>query len=159
VDIAACVDREWHGLDKIAALRPGMRIAVGVGSRVISNQATMVREVVGRLRACGCRLFVTPGITAQEAAGCVMTIFTTGRGAPAGFATPLLRVASTSAIAKRKAGWVDCNAGVLMQGKTMDEAAEALFNMVLKVAGGEIQTVAEANRYRQIGFFKDGVTD
>ena len=127
----------------------------------------IVRDVIpygGRIKKNGFNLLSGPGndlagITAQEAAGCVMTIFTTGRGTPAGFATPLLRITSNSAIAKRKPGWVDYNAGALMEGKAMDEAAEELFTMVLKVAGGEARTVAEANRYRQIGFFRDGVTD
>jgi altronate hydrolase len=99
------------------------------------------------------------GITAQEAAGRMLSIFTIGRGTPAGFATPLLRVTSNTAIVKRKPGWVDYNAGALMEGKDIDEAAEELFKMVLKVACGEAQTVAEANWYRQIGFFRDGVTD
>ena len=62
VDIALSVEREWQRLDKEAVLRPGMRIAVGVGSRGISNLATVVREVVGRLRAYGCRPFVTPAM-------------------------------------------------------------------------------------------------
>jgi len=99
------------------------------------------------------------GITAQDAAGSVLSIFTTGRGTPAGFAPPLLRITPNTVIAKLKPGWVDYNAGALMEGKDIDESAEELFNMVLKVAGGEAQAVAEANWYRQIGFFRDGVTD
>jgi altronate dehydratase len=46
-----------------------------------------------------------------------------------------------------------------MVGKDIAEAAEELFNMLLRVAGGKAQTVAEANWYRQISFFRDGGTD
>jgi altronate dehydratase len=46
-----------------------------------------------------------------------------------------------------------------MVGKDIAEAVDEPFNMLLKVAGGEAQTCAEANWYRQIGLFRDGVTD
>jgi len=72
---------------------------------------------------------------------------------------PLLRVTSNTAIAKPKPGWVDYNACALMVGKDVTEAAEELCNMLLRVAGGEAQAVAEANWHRQIDFFRDGVTD
>ena len=128
---------------------------------------TIVRDVLPygeRLRKNGFNLLIGPGndlagITAQEAAGCVMTLFTTGRGTPAGFATPLIRLASNSRVASRKARWFDYNAGTLMEGKSMDEAADEIFNLILQVAGGEIKTRSEVSGYRQIGFLRDGVTD
>jgi altronate hydrolase len=127
----------------------------------------IVRDVLpygGRLRKSGFCLISGPGndvvgITVQEAAGCVMTIFTTGRGTPAGFAAPLMRVSSNTDLATRKPHWVDYDAGTLMSGKSMDLAAEELFELVLKVANGEVRPHAERNGYRQIGIWKDGVTN
>ena len=127
----------------------------------------VVRDVIAygdRIRKNGFNLLYGPGndlagITAQEAAGCVMTVFTTGRGTPAGFATPLIRLTTNSLIGKRKAAWTDYDAGALMEGKPMDEAAEELFDLILRVAGGEMKTRSEMSGYRQIGFLKDGVTD
>jgi hypothetical protein len=54
--------QQWARLDGAALLQPGMRIAVGVGSRGISNLVPVVREVVARLKACGCHPFVTPAM-------------------------------------------------------------------------------------------------
>ncbi|BBO69061.1 altronate hydrolase [Desulfosarcina alkanivorans] len=127
----------------------------------------VVRDVIpygGRLRKKGFNLLSGPGndlagITAQEAAGCVMTIFTTGCGTPAGFATPLLRLSSNSRVGRHKARWIDYDAGALMAGKTMNDAAGELFDLILRVAGGEMKTRSEACGYRQIGFLRDGVTD
>ena len=42
------------------------------------------------------------GVTGQIAAGAVLTIFTTGRGTPCGFAGPTFRLSSNTALAKKK---------------------------------------------------------
>jgi Altronate dehydratase len=98
------------------------------------------------------------GITNQEAAGAVLTIFTTGRGTPAGYIAPLLRLASNSKIAQRKKGWIDYDAGQLLEGKDQQEATQEVLAMMIKVANGEYKPKAEQNGYRQIGMLRDGVT-
>lgn len=118
----------------------------------------------GRLEKHGLCLMYGPGndlagITAQEAAGCVMTLFTTGRGTPAGYATPLLRVSSNSELTQRKPNWIDFDAGALMRGRPIEKAATELFDMVLNVASNRMKTCAEKNGYRQIGILRDGVTN
>lgn len=100
------------------------------------------------------------GITNQEAAGCVLTVFTTGRGTPTGFTTPLIRLGSNSNMSKRKHDWIDYNAGDILDGnKDFEQATEELFAMILKVASGEMQSKAEAKGYRQIGMLRDGITN
>ncbi|HQA07490.1 MAG TPA: altronate dehydratase family protein [Syntrophomonadaceae bacterium] len=99
------------------------------------------------------------GITNQEAAGAVVTVFTTGRGTPAGFAVPLIRVGSNNAVSNRKNNWIDYNAGALLEGKDLDQAAQELLALILDVASGKKQSLAEANGYRQIGMLRDGVTN
>jgi altronate hydrolase len=99
------------------------------------------------------------GITNQEAAGAVVTVFTTGRGTPAGFAVPLIRLGSNSTMSNRKTNWIDYNAGAVLEGKDFDEAAREVLELILKVASGTKQSLAEAKGYRQIGMLRDGVTN
>lgn len=99
------------------------------------------------------------GITNQEAAGAVLTVFTTGRGTPAGYAVPLIRVGSNSSVSNRKANWIDFNAGAVLEGKDFGQAAQELLGIILDVASGRKQSLAEAKGYRQIGMLRDGVTN
>ena len=45
-----------------ATFRPGMKIAVAVGSRGITGIATLVKTVVDDLRACGCQVIIIPAM-------------------------------------------------------------------------------------------------
>ncbi|MES2390736.1 MAG: altronate dehydratase family protein [Acidobacteriota bacterium] len=97
--------------------------------------------------------------TVLSAAGAHMVLFTTGRGTPMGFPVPTLKIATNSALAERKPGWIDFNAGVLADGSAeMDEVAEQLFELVLEVASGRVKTRSEVNGFREISIWKDGVT-
>lgn len=62
IDAALHVEREWQGIKERIPLPRGGKIAVGVGSRGISNLATVVRAVVERLRSAGCSPFITPAM-------------------------------------------------------------------------------------------------
>ena len=117
-----------------------------------------------RIKTRGFNLISGPGndlvgITNQEAAGCVLTIFTTGRGTPAGYSCPLIRLGSNSIISNLKKNWIDYNAGVLMEGKDMEEAVEELLHMIVDVASGRKKSLSEMNNYRQISMLKDGIMD
>ena len=89
--------------------------------------------------------------------GAQMVLFTTGRGTPVGAPIPTVKVATNTALAQRKHGWIDYNAGVLVQGATMEETSEDFFRKLLAIASGE-RTKSEINGYREIAIFKDGVT-
>ncbi len=110
----------------------------------------------------GLNLVYGPGndlcaITALMAAGAHLVLFTTGRGTPVGAPIPTVKVATNTALAERKKNWIDFNAGVLVQGKTMEETTEDFFQKILAVASGE-RTQSELHDYREIAIFKDGVT-
>jgi len=95
--------------------------------------------------------------TALTAAGAHMVLFTTGRGTPFGAPAPTVKIATNTALATNKAGWIDFNAGVVADGqRTLDEAAQDLMALVLAVASGE-RTKTEQCGYREISIFKDGV--
>lgn len=101
------------------------------------------------------------GITAQVAAGAVMVIFTTGRGTPAGFCAPTLRLSSNTALAKRKPKWIDYDAGRLLETKTQEEVKaldDELYDMIIDTANGQRQTCNEKNNYWMLGCLKDGIT-
>jgi altronate hydrolase len=95
--------------------------------------------------------------TALTAAGATIILFTTGRGTPLGFPAPTLKIASNSGLATRKPGWIDFDAGVVLSGQSMDDAADALMNLVVETASGKA-TKAELNGEREIAIWKSGVT-
>jgi hypothetical protein len=71
VNVTEAVTAEWKTLEKKISLVPDARIAVGVGSRGLSNLTEIVRTVVSLLKAAGARPFITSamgshgGATAQ----------------------------------------------------------------------------------------------
>jgi altronate hydrolase len=62
-----------------------------------------------------------------------------------------LKIASNSEIAQRKAGWIDFSAAA-------GAKEEDLWQLVLDVASGRKQAKNEANGFREIAIWKDGVT-
>lgn len=124
----------------------------------------MLTDVVaygGQARLPGLALLEAPGndavsSTALVAAGATLILFTTGRGTPLGFPVPTLKIASNSALAARKPGWIDFDAGTVLD-SGHDSAASALFEMVIATASGAL-TAAERNEEREIAIWKRGVT-
>lgn len=95
--------------------------------------------------------------TALTAAGAHLILFTTGRGTPFGAPAPTMKISTNTPLAKKKASWIDFNAGLVADGeKTLDEAASDLLDHVCRVASGE-KTKAEEKGFREISIFKDGV--
>ena len=92
------------------------------------------------------------------ASGCHIILFSTGRGTPVGAPVPTIKIATNSELAKRKANWIDWNAGRLVEDKDMDSYAEEFFQFILDVASKKQRTKNEINDYREISIFKDGVT-
>jgi len=133
--------------------------AVQKGGRAPLVQVLRYGERVGRK---GLTLLEAPGndavsSTALTAAGATVILFTTGRGTPLGFPAPTLKIASNSALAARKPGWIDFDAGAVLSGQSMDEAAHHLMDLVISTASGQA-TKAELNGEREIAIWKQGVT-
>ena len=109
----------------------------------------------------GLTLLEAPGndavsTTALAAAGATLILFTTGRGTPLGAPVPTLKIASNSALAAAKPGWIDFDAGaVLTDG--MEPSADALLARIIAIASGE-ETAAERNEEREMAIWKRGVT-
>jgi len=94
--------------------------------------------------------------TALVAAGATILLFTTGRGTPLGFPVPTLKIASNSALARKKPRWIDFDAGQVLEGTTMDEAAHELMRLVIETASGK-PARNELNDEREIAIWKTGV--
>ncbi len=97
-------------------------------------------------------------VTNLVASGANLVLFTTGNGNPLGAVVPTIKISSNTSLFERKTGWIDYNAGKLLEGMTFENAAEELFQLVLDVASGRRKTKNEINGYRQISIFRDGVT-
>ena len=112
-----------------------------------------------RVRCPGLSLLNGPGndgvaITNLTAAGAHIILFTTGRGTPLGAPVPTIKIATNSSLAQRKKGWIDFNAGPVLEGQPL---TDELFDYILEVASGK-PSLNEQNGYREISIFKNGVT-
>lgn len=115
-----------------------------------------------RLKTKGLNLLSAPGndlvaSTALASAGCHMVLFTTGRGTPFGTYVPTVKVSTNSNLFNSKPGWIDFNAGSLVEGESMDSLAERFIDFIIEVASGK-ETNNERKNYREIAIFKTGVT-
>jgi len=95
--------------------------------------------------------------TALAAAGAHIIVFTTGRGTPLGFPVPTIKIASNSDLARKKAHWIDFDAGTMIDGEPMEAASVRLFDRLLATASGA-RTRNEINDEREIAIWKRGVT-
>ena len=126
---------------------------------------TAVRGVLAygeRVSTPGLNLLSAPGndlvaATALAASGAQIVLFTTGRGTPFASPVPTVKIASNSALAGKKTGWIDFNAGQAVEGKSLDELGEDLFNYVITVAEGK-KVKAEEAGFHDMAIFKQGVT-
>lgn len=110
----------------------------------------------------GLNLLYAPGndlvaATALAATGAQMVLFTTGRGTPFGCPVPTVKISTNSALAAKKRGWIDYNAGVLLEGASIQDTAADFYEKVKSIANGAT-TKTEENGYREIAIFKTGVT-
>ena len=115
-----------------------------------------------RLKVKGLSLLSAPGndlvaATALASCGCHIVLFTTGRGTPFGTFVPTMKISTNSNLAKNKPGWIDFNAGVIVENEPMEETCKRFTEYVIKVASGELVN-NEKKSYREIAIFKTGVT-
>lgn len=116
---------------------------------------TGVYEYAEPVTARGFTFMNTPGydpvsVTGQVAGGCNVVLFTTGRGSVFGFKpAPSIKISTNSTTYERMIDDMDVNAGRVLEGTPMDEAAAELLDLVVAVASGtpsksEAQGVGEA---------------
>ncbi|GGE26582.1 altronate hydrolase [Pullulanibacillus camelliae] len=97
-------------------------------------------------------------VTALAAAGAHMVLFTTGRGTPFGGPVPTVKISTNTQIYNKKKNWIDYNAGVLLEGNTMETVKHDFFDYIIDVASGTAVTNNETYGFKEIAIFKTGVT-
>lgn len=127
-----------------------------------SSPVCGVLEYGERVREKGLNLLSAPGndlvaATALAVSGAQIVLFTTGRGTPFATLVPAMKISSNSKLAGYKAGWIDFNAGEMVETKTKDQVAMELFQYVLRVASGKKVKSEEAG-FHDLAIFKQGVT-
>ncbi|MCD8165736.1 MAG: altronate dehydratase family protein [Bacteroides sp.] len=126
---------------------------------------SLVSGVLGygdRLQVKGLSLLSAPGndlvaATALASCGCHMVLFTTGRGTPFGTFVPTMKISTNTKLSQNKPGWIDFNAGVIVENEPMEETCRRFIDYIIKVASGE-PVNNEKKGYREIAIFKTGVT-
>ena len=110
----------------------------------------------------GLNLLSAPGndlvaATALAAAGAQIVLFTTGRGTPFASPVPTVKIATNSALSDKKSNWIDFNAGVLVEGASMEEVAGQFYDYIIEVASGR-NVVSELAGFHDMAIWKRGVT-
>jgi altronate dehydratase large subunit len=122
---------------------------VKIGKRPIKG----VLDYGEKPRKRGLYMMVSPGremefLTGPIAGGAQLVIFTTGRGAPQGYPiAPVIKVCGNSNTVKKLSEHIDVDVSSVISGsETLEEAAEKIFEKLIKVASGE-KTRAEILGY------------
>ena len=114
------------------------------------------------VKTTGLNLLSAPGndlvaSTALAAAGAQILLFTTGRGTPFASPVPTVKIATNSKLAGKKSNWIDFNAGVLVEGTSMEELSGQFYDYVIEVASGR-RVCSEEAGFHDMAIFKRGVT-
>jgi altronate hydrolase len=113
----------------------------------------------------GLNLQCTPGndvecVTAQVGAGASVVLFTTGLGTPTGNPiAPVVKLSTNSDLARRMHDIIDIDTGAVVAGeKTIEQMGEAILDLVIQVASGEVRTKAEQKAQEDFIPWKRGVS-
>ena len=119
------------------------------GSRPIQGVLDYGEKPKGR----GLYIMVSPGremefLTGPVAGGAQLILFTTGRGAPQGYPiAPVIKVCGNPKTSEKLSEHIDVDVSdVITEDKTLEEAAEKIFEKLVKVASGD-RTRAEIIGY------------
>ena len=104
--------------------------ALGCSQKCGTSYVEGVLPYGERLKVKGLNLLSAPGndlvaATALASCGCHMVLFTTGRGTPFGTYVPTMKISTNSTLAKNKPGWIDFNAGVIVENEPMKKNSES----------------------------------
>lgn len=124
--------------------------SAGAAKKGGASPITAVLDYPEYATAEGLNLLCTPGndveaVTGQVGAGANIVLFTTGLGTPTGNPiTPVVKIATNSALAKHMPDIIDVDTGAVIRGeRTVEEMGEEIFDNLIQVASGEIRTKAE----------------
>jgi altronate hydrolase len=127
--------------------------SLGAVAKGGSTPLCAVYEYAEPIQERGFVFMDTPGydpvsVTGQVAGGCNLIAFTTGRGSCFGFRpVPSIKIATNGATYERMRGDMDINGGRILEGASVEEVGQEIFEKLIAVASGE-PSLSEA---QQIG--------
>jgi altronate hydrolase len=139
--------------------------SAGAAKKGGTSPVTAVLDYPEYSTESGLNLQCTPGndvecVTAQVGAGASVVLFTTGLGTPTGNPiAPVVKISTNSGLAQRMHDIIDIDTGeVVAGGKTIEQMGEAILDLVVNVASGEVRTKAEMKAQEDFIPWKRGVS-
>ncbi|QCK87294.1 altronate dehydratase [Phreatobacter aquaticus] len=129
--------------NKAGGLTTILEKSLGAAAKGGSTTLRAVYHYAEKVDRAGFVYMDTPGYdpvaaTGQVAGGCNMLTFTTGRGSAYGCKpTPSIKLATNSDIYTRMIDDMDINCGDVLDGVSLDEKGQEIFELILKTASGE----------------------
>ncbi len=129
--------------NKLGGLTTIYEKSLGAVAKSGTTPMTDVVEYAAPITSRGFVHMDTPGfdpvsITGQVAGGCNLVVFTTGRGSVFGCRpAPTIKVATNTSMYQRMQNDMDVNAGRILEGASIDEVGDEIFDLMLTVASGE----------------------
>jgi altronate hydrolase len=129
--------------NKAGGLTTILEKSLGAAAKGGTTPMTAVYEYAEPVRAKGFVFMDTPGYdpvsaTGQVAGGANILCFTTGRGSAYGCKpTPSIKLATNSDIYRRMIDDMDINCGDILEGVSIEDKGEEIFDLILRVASGE----------------------
>jgi len=145
----ATIDNNPTPGNKAGGLTTIFEKSLGAVAKAGSTRLTAVYRYAEQVSRRGLVLMDTPGndpvsLTGIVAGGATICAFTTGRGSVYGCKpSPCIKIATTSALYRRMEEDMDLDAGVILDGTSVEEVGSAIFDEVLAVASGK-RTKSEA---------------
>ncbi len=139
--------------------------SAGAAKKGGTSPVTDVLDYTEQVSKPGLTLLCTPGndvesTTAEVGSGANIVLFTTGLGTPTGNPiTPVIKIATNTAMFERMKDIMDINTGTIIEGKeTIEEAGSRILDYIIEVASGE--RIVNAVRLGQDDFipWKRGVS-
>jgi altronate hydrolase len=139
----ASIDNNPAPGNKLGGLTTIFEKSLGAIAKAGSTPLNQVAGYGERVTERGFVHMDTPGydpvsVTGQVAGGCNIVVFTTGRGSAFGFKpAPSIKIATNSTLYANQEPDMDINAGIVLDGVSLEQLGQEIFDKILDVASGE----------------------
>ena len=129
--------------NKAGGLTTIIEKSLGAAAKGGSSSLRAVYEYGERIQTKGLVIMDAPGfdpvcVTGMVASGANVVVFTTGRGSCFGCKpVPSIKVATNSVLYERMQDDMDLNMGTVLEGESLEEAGDRLFDAILETASGK----------------------